>query len=82
MTEEAAGGLDMWTIYAPELEDGAYVAKCWNVAPGGQIAQLTGHTMSATSLPLLRKMITFMTGCDQVFVRQEGDEPNIVETWL
>jgi len=74
-------GLDMWTVYAPGTDgQGQYVARCWHVE-GGE-ATPTGHTMHAMTLELMRALLTRMVGCDTVFPRQDGDEFNIVETWV
>ena len=75
---ERAGRLPMWVIYRPTTREypGRWVARLWHTLPQ---PEPTEFVMLHDTLEDLREMIP--PTC-VLLARQDGDAPEIVETWL
>lgn len=71
----------MWTVYDhPADYPEHFVARCWLVIPGREEPQWTNMLLRHLELEPLRRELARMGLV--ALARNEGDEPQIVETWL
>jgi hypothetical protein len=73
------GRLSIWTVYERPLDYPAgFIARMFDVTPQGP--KPTGHVIKCLDLePIREKLTRAGLAC---LARQEGDEPQIVESWI
>lgn len=79
MSEQRAV-LSMWTVYDhPSDYPNSYVARRFDI--DGKGVSPTGSLIIAPDLGTLRDMLEFEMHLTRL-PRDEGDDPNIIETWI
>lgn len=74
--------LRMWTVYKnPTDYPGKFVARMFEVGGGAGEPRATGSVIIKDELSELRDVLKFELHL-VCLTRSEGDEPQIVETWL
>jgi hypothetical protein len=71
--------MSMWTVYDHPCDwPEQYVARRYEILPDGPMP--TEDTISSVDLALVRRALS-LRGLTPI-TRSEGDDPNILETWL